>query len=149
MFRSRYIPHNGSFVREAGVGVGDGFGMAATFEQGQVYAGALHLSVGRVAAPSFNPTDGSESTKYRELYWRVYLRNEEAWTGGGGAKLSRALSFTSADWAQAAFAHVWSMGGGGAPNDVSLGLDPAITLCGTDEGGAVVLQIAVEMPTCF
>ncbi len=103
-----YIPTNGSFVRAPDVGLQGGYAMKATFEQGQVSAGALHLSFGKVPSPAFHAsiTHGGNETKYREIYWRLYLRNEPQWKGGGGAKLSRGLSFASAHWAEAAFAHV-------------------------------------------
>ncbi len=55
---------------------------------------------------------------YDEIYWRVYVKHQRGWTGGGPAKLSRATSIVSGNWAQAMIAHVWSSG-------ETLTLDPA------------------------
>jgi len=55
---------------------------------------------------------------YDEIYWRVYVKHQRGWTGGGPAKLSRATSIVWPNWAQAMIAHVWSSG-------EALTLDPA------------------------
>jgi len=56
--------------------------------------------------------------QYDEIYWRVYVKHQHGWTGGGPAKLSRATSIVSPRWAQGMIAHVWSSG-------EALTLDPA------------------------
>ena len=56
--------------------------------------------------------------QYNEIYWRFYVKHQYGWTGGGPAKLSRATSIVSPNWAQAMIAHVWSSG-------EALTLDPA------------------------
>jgi hypothetical protein len=55
---------------------------------------------------------------YDQIYWRIYVKHQDGWTGGGPAKLSRATSIVSGNWAQAMIAHLWSSG-------ESLTLDPA------------------------
>ena len=55
---------------------------------------------------------------YQEIYWRIYVKHQHGWTGGGPAKLSRATSIVSGDWRQAMISHVWS-------SDDALTLDPA------------------------
>ena len=55
---------------------------------------------------------------FDDIYWRVYVRHQEGWTGGGPAKLSRATSMVSPRWNQAMISHVWSSG-------EALTLDPA------------------------
>jgi hypothetical protein len=55
---------------------------------------------------------------YQEIYWRIYVKHQHGWTGGGPAKLSRATSIVSGDWKQAMISHVWS-------SDDALTLDPA------------------------
>lgn len=55
---------------------------------------------------------------YDDIYWRIYVKHQYGWTGGGPAKLSRATSIVSPNWAQAMIAHVWSSG-------EALTLDPA------------------------
>jgi hypothetical protein len=56
--------------------------------------------------------------KFDDVYWRVYVKHQPGWTGGGPAKLSRATSIVSPKWNQAMIAHVWSSG-------EALTLDPA------------------------
>jgi hypothetical protein len=125
------LPVHGSFVRAGGAGIGGSFGMRARFEAGQVDAGALHLAIGKTPQASFRSAAGGSSV-YREIWWRVWLRLEPSWTGGGGEKFSRATIFSSPDtWAQAAIAHVWS----GGPGGLYLVLDPA---SGVGPGGLVV-----------
>lgn len=55
---------------------------------------------------------------YGDIYWRIYVKHQRGWTGGGPAKLSRATSIVSPNWAQAMISHVWSSG-------EALTLDPA------------------------
>jgi hypothetical protein len=128
-----YDAADGAFVRESNAGLGASRGMRVRFSEGQVSAGSLHLALGKTPQAYFRPVgDGAE--RYRELYWRVYVKNESGWIGGGGDKLSRATSFTSPDsWAQSMIAHLWS--GGSSPNWDYLFLDPA---SGTDDEGRVV-----------
>src|SRR5579871_542143 len=57
--------------------------------------------------------------KFEEIYWRIYVKHQSGWAGGGEAKLSRATSIVSDRWAQAMIAHVWRGTGD------SLTLDPA------------------------
>jgi len=42
---------------------------------------------------------------FGDIYWRVYLKHQHGWTGGGPAKLSRATSIVSPRWAQAMIGH--------------------------------------------
>ncbi len=72
---------------------------------------------------------------FDQVYWRIYVRHQAGWTGGGPDKMSRATSIVSGKWNQAMIAHVW---GGGE----SLTLDPAsgvrggriVTTCYNDFG---------------
>ncbi|MBX7119820.1 MAG: Ig-like domain-containing protein [Gemmatimonadaceae bacterium] len=124
---------NGAFARVGGVGNDGSFGMRARWSAGQVSAGALHLAIGRTPQSYFRPADAG-TANYRELYWRVYLRNQPGWTGGGGDKLSRAFIYASStSWAQAMIAHVWS-GDNTASRDMLM-IDPAR---GTDAAGNLV-----------
>jgi hypothetical protein len=61
--------------------------------------------------------------KFEDVYWRIYVKHQYGWTGGGPDKMSRATSITSSNWTQAMFAHVWSM-------DDALTLDPASGVVG-------------------
>jgi hypothetical protein len=119
----------GRFSRVGGVGNAGSWGMRAHFAPGTSNAGALHAAFGRTPQQYFKPVDAG-SADYRELYWRVYVKNQAGWTGGGGDKLSRATIFASStSWAQAMIANVWSAS---PPDQVYLALDPA---SGTDAQG--------------
>ena len=115
-----YEDASGSFVRAAGVGVRGSSGMRARFSRGQVSAGALHLALGKLPDPYFRPVDAG-TAKYRNLYWRLYVRSQPGWVGGVGYKLTRAMVFTSSKWTEAMVAHLW---GGDAPDTNYLQLDP-------------------------
>jgi hypothetical protein len=139
---SRYFEYDdkdGSFVRRRGVGIDSSYGMRARFAPGQVGTGALHLAFGRTPQEYFRRVDAGTAT-YRDVYWRVYLKHQAGWVGGGGDKLSRVMIFASpTSWAEAMIAHVWSSSK--SPN--YLVLDPA---SGTDDAGALVTTAYNDFP---
>ena len=122
-----YDSSSGDFVRAAGVGMDGSYGMRVHFAAGQVSAGSLHLAMGKVPDSYFRTVDAGTAI-YRNVYWRMYVRNQTGWSGGGGYKLSRAISFATSTWAEAMMAHVW----GDPPGSGELYLDPA---SGTDAAG--------------
>jgi hypothetical protein len=127
-----YFEHDrrGRFARVAGVGRDGSWGMRAQWSQaGQVNAGSLKLAFGRTPSNYIRPVDAG-TADHQEVYWRVYVRTQPGWSGGGGHKLSRATSLVSGDWAQSMIAHVWSAPR--PPNWTRLVLDPA---SGTTPGG--------------
>jgi hypothetical protein len=127
-----YTARNGSYVRQSTIGRNASTGMRARWQNGQVDAGALHLAFGKTPQSYFRAVDAG-TAQYRDLYWRLYLRNQNGWIGGGGDKLSRAIVFASTStWAEAAIAHVWS---GGANSSSFLVIDPA---SGTDAQGMLL-----------
>ena len=133
---SRYFEYDsagGRFVRAPGTGVGGSFGMRARWDSsGRVGAGALHLAMGRTPQAFFRPVDAGVAV-YRDLYWRIFVKLQPGWRGGGADKLTRAISFASGDWAEAMAAHVWSGNPQRAEQDY-LALDPA---SGADQVGAL------------
>ena len=135
-----YDNGGGSFTRVSGVGLGGSYGMRAQFAVGQVSAGSLHLAFGKTPQAYFRPVDAGTAI-YRNIYWRVYVKHQAGWVGGGGNKFSRAFSFASStSWAQAMFAHVWS---GDTPDTNYLILDPA---SGTDSVGNLVTTTYNDFP---
>lgn len=124
---------NNSFVRATGVGVGGSSGMRAHFAAGQVSAGSLKLAFGRTPSSYMRPVDAG-TANYRDIYWRVYVRNQAGWKGGGGDKLSRAQVMANANWAQAMSAPLWS--GGQSSNWNYLLMDP---YSGTDANGTLLM----------
>ena len=104
-----YDDASGRFTRVTGVGTEGSTGMRSMFTTApQSSSGSLHLAFGRTPQASFRPVDAG-TERYREIYWRLYVRYPAGWQGGGGDKLSRATSFVSpTNWSQAMIAHVWS-----------------------------------------
>ena len=118
-----------TFARTAGVGFGGSYGMRAVYTPGVSQAGDLKVAFGRSPDPDYVKPVDAGTADYRDIYWRVYLKNQAGWTGGGGGAFTRATVLASACWAQAAVGHVFA-----ADGDALL-LDP---VRGTDEGGALV-----------
>jgi hypothetical protein len=123
-----YNDHGGTFVRATNVGLDDSFGMLAPWTSiGQESGGWLSLAFGRTPLPYFRPVDAG-TMDYRDIYWRLFVKYQTGWIGGGGFKLTRAYGLANAAWAQSLAAHVWS---GPAHPNVLL-IDPA---SGTDADG--------------
>jgi len=123
----------GRFQPVAGVGLDGSVGMRARWNQGDDNAGSMHLALGSTPQSYFDPVDDG-TANYRELYWRLWVKRQPGWTGGGGYKLSRAFIYASqTSWAQAMIAHVWA---GDTPSTANfLLIDPA---SGTDETGNLI-----------
>ena len=136
-----YTHPDSSFERTGGVGVLGSTGMSVHFEKGQVSAGSLKLAFGKTPSSYMLPVD-SGTAVYREIYWRVYLRNDSTWIGGGGDKLSRAQVLASPTWAQAMGAPVWSSGGA-LPGANYLAIDP---YSGTDLLGSLTTTTYNDFP---
>jgi len=114
-----------SFVRTSKVGFGESVGMRARFDStGAVNAGSLHVAFGRTPGRYFHPVDAGTEV-YRDVFWRVYVRYEAGWIGGGGNKMSRAQSLATPQFAQAMIAHVWSGSSREHPTANYLAIDPA------------------------
>ncbi len=69
-------------------------------------------------SPTYPSKTVRRAETFTDVYWRIYVKHEYGWTGGGPAKLSRATSLVPPGWRQAMIAHVWSSG-------EALTLDPA------------------------
>ena len=104
-----YNPSGGNFVRAADVGANGSAGMRARWAAaGQISAGGLHVAFGKTPRAAVRPVDAGTAT-YRDIFWRVYVKNQVGWVGGVGGRLSRATSFASpTSPAQAMIARVWS-----------------------------------------
>jgi hypothetical protein len=137
-----YSQKDSSFERADSVGVLGSAGMRVRFRKGQVDAGSLKIAFGKTPTPSMRPVDSGTAT-YHDLYWRVYVRNDSTWTGGGGDKLSRAQVLVTPKWAQAMGAPVWSGGGGKLPGSNYLTIDP---YSGTDPAGKLQTTTYNDFP---
>jgi len=109
----RYTETEGDLDDRVSFG-GAGRSMVSRYEKGEQGRGNRKVffgdsPTGRVVRPGETFTD---------VYWRVYVKHQRGWTGGGEAKLSRITSIVSPNWAQAMIGHVWTSG-------ETLTLDPA------------------------
>ena len=109
----QYTESNGKFVTKQAFG-GKGKSMLSHYEKGDRGKGGCKVFFGD------SPTGKvvKRGNKYDEVYWRIYIKHQYGWTGGGPAKMSRATSIAGPNWRQAMISHVW----GGGEN---LTLDPA------------------------
>ncbi len=123
--RERYFGYDtdeGEFIRKAGVGRNGSHGMRVRFQEDEVEAGVLQKAIGRSPDPGMKHASMPDST-FREIYWRIDIKYQTGWEGGGGDKLSRATVIASRSWQQGMIAHVWS---GGKPATWNyLVMDPA------------------------
>ena len=119
-----YCDDDGDCVVEDGVGLGGTRGLGILWQAGEVEAGGVKLAFGR-NPQSYMDTGIRPGEDFREIYYRMYLKNDAGWQGNP-AKLSRATVFSSStDWSQAMIAHLWSDG------DEHLLIDPASCVDGS------------------
>lgn len=126
-----YFERTGPFKRAAGVGLNGSYGMQSTWAYGAVDGGTLKLALGLTPQSSgITPPAGVDTTtKFREIYYRVYLKAQGGWSSGtnnNNSKFSRATSLVSSDWSQAMIAHLWSNDG----DNNYLRIDPASCVSG-------------------
>jgi len=100
---------------------GQGKFMLCLYEKGSRGVGGRKVFFGD--GPAYKPVNSGK--QYDGIYWRIYVKHQYGWAGGGPAKLSRATSIVSPRWAQAMIAHVWSSG-------EALTLDPATGVRGEE-----------------
>lgn len=132
----RYFEYNddeGDFVPVEGEGWAGGTALRTVFQAGEVGAGDIKKSIGRTPDSYIGRNAEQPDRNFSEIYWRVDVRLEDGWTGGGGHKLTRATTLASDRWAQGFIAHLWS--GGEAPSHEHLVMDPA---SGIDPEGNLV-----------
>lgn len=116
---SRYFDYDdddGDFVPVSGAGYGGSTGMEVVWQAGEVDAGNLKVTFGRNPVSSQTHSD----TDFSEIYWRMYLKMEDGWTGNP-YKLSRATILADSNWSQAMIGHIW----GGSSSGDYLVMDPA------------------------
>ncbi len=97
-------------------GINGSSGMRAIWQTGDVGVGNLKLGFGRTPVAYMDKGIRS-SEDFREVYYRMFLKMENAWQGNP-EKLSRATVFAKSNWGQAMAANTWQ----GSNNE--LGIDP-------------------------
>jgi hypothetical protein len=129
----------GALARVSGVGQDGSWGMRGTYRPGDPNAGSMKVAFGATPDGYIDPVDAG-TARYRDIYWRMFVRTQSGWTGQGPKKLSRAMVLATRDWGQAAIGHVWTPGPSGAPE---LQIDPAR---GTDANGALRTTTYNDIP---
>lgn len=107
--------------------------MQSTWTSGSSDGGTLKLAFGLTPPSSriIPPVGVDTTTRFREIFYRVYLKSQTGWIGGtngNSSKFTRATSFVAADWSQAMIAHLWSNDTG---NNNYLTSDPASCISGS------------------
>jgi hypothetical protein len=129
--KNKYFEYNdagGRFVLDDHAGQNGSRGMKVIFRKGDVDVGWLKKSIGRAPGAYISKNASEPDKDFNEIYWRVDLKRQAGWKGGGGDKLTRATVMVNENWAQGAIGHLWSSGN-------YLVMDPA---SGIDEQGKLV-----------
>jgi hypothetical protein len=111
----RYAEKSGETTDTVRLGE-SGKSLLMRYEKGRRGTGGRKVFFGD--SPTYGDKTVRRGEKFTDVYWRIYVKHQAGWTGGGPAKLSRATSIVPPRWRQAMIAHVWSSG-------ESLTLDPA------------------------
>ncbi len=120
-------------LKMAEVGKAGSKGLRATFQPGtSSEAGSLKKSFGKTPDLYIGNPPLNQNTDYDEIYWRIDVRMQPGWYGGGAAKLSRVTTMATENWSQGMIGHIWS--GGGSPDNYLI-MDPA---SGIDLNGNLV-----------
>jgi len=127
-----YDDDDGEFIIKNGVGRNGSRGMRVKWQKGEVEAGVLQKAIGRSPDWGMHHSEFLDSN-FNEIYWRIDVRTEPGWEGGGGDKLTRATTIATKNWQQGMIAHLWS-GGSDSTRDF-LVMDPASGI--NDEGKLV------------
>src|SRR5262245_31085005 len=89
----RYTESQGDLDDRVGFG-GAGRSMICRYEKGEQGRGNRKVFFGD--SPVGRVVRRGES--FSDVYWRVYVKHQPGWAGGGEAKLSRITSIVSPDW---------------------------------------------------
>lgn len=125
--QARYGEKSGQTTGEVRLG-DSGKSLPMRYEEGERGTGGRKVFFGD--SPTYRDKTVRRGETFTDVYWRIYVKHQTGWQGGGPAKLSRATSLVPPGWRQAMIAHVWSSG-------ESLTLDPA---SGVREGEVVTRQ---------
>lgn len=103
-----YDNNGGDFVRVEKAGRDGSAGMRVIWQQGEVGAGSLKKSFGRTPDKYIGKHASFPEKEFDEIYWRIDIKRQAGWQGGGGEKLTRAMVFAGPGWRQGMIAHIWS-----------------------------------------
>ncbi|MBK6823584.1 MAG: hypothetical protein IPG87_11540 [Saprospiraceae bacterium] len=83
---SRYFEYNnnnGDFVPLGGLGRNSSTGMRVRWQPGEVGAGSLSKSFGRTPSTYIGKNASLPDSTFKEVYWRMDVRHQDGWLGGG------------------------------------------------------------------
>jgi hypothetical protein len=113
--------NGGDFIVMDKIGRDNSHGIRIKWQKGEVSAGGLSKSFGKTPDSYIGKNASAPTQQFDEIYWRMDVKAQPGWTGGGPAKLSRALCLANSNWAEGMMAHLWS----GGKDNAFLGMDPA------------------------
>lgn len=116
-----YDSNNGDFVVLDTVGRDHSRGIRIVWQKGEVSAGSIKKSFGKTPSSYIGKNSVLPDSNFKEIYWRMDVKHQKGWKGGGPAKLTRALTLANNQWATGLMAHLWS----GGKDNLYLGMDPA------------------------
>lgn len=116
-----YDSNNGDFIVMDSIGRDKSQGVRVIWQKGEVGAGSIKKSFGKAPSSYISKNSSSPDSSFNEIFWRMDVRHQKDWQGGGPAKLMRALCLADANWATGMMAHLWS----GGKDNLYLGMDPA------------------------
>lgn len=105
-----YDNNNGDFVWAAYAGRDGSAGMRVVWQKGGVAAGSLKKSFGRTPDSYIGKHAAFPQKDFKEIYWRIDIKRQAGWLGGGADKLTRATVLTGPGWRHGMIAHIWSSG---------------------------------------
>jgi len=108
-----YFEKTGPFNRTAGVGFQQLVWNAIDVD---FWIGGWRIAEAGVRADTarqwvYPPVGVDATSKFREIYYRVYLKSQAGWVNPNtpnNSKFVRAMVTSASDWSQAMIAHVWS-----------------------------------------
>ncbi len=86
-----------NFLPTDGVGRAGSRGLRAVFDAGTVSAGSIKKSFGRTPSSYIGNHAVNPTQDYDEIYWRIDVRTQPGWQGGGGNKLARATTLAASN----------------------------------------------------
>lgn len=121
---SQYFEQKGELSSRETLG-GRGRSLEVFYPKGEKGGGSANRKLAFGDCPVGRGKALKRDRTFDDVYWRIYVKHQDGWTGEGPAKMSRAMILNAGDWSQAMISHVWGSG----PH---LTLDPVRAAEGTE-----------------
>jgi hypothetical protein len=106
---NQYFEQKGGLSAEEALG-GRGKSLEVFYPKGRKGGGSANRKLAIGDSPVGSRKAVKKGMKFDNVFWRMYVKHQEGWTGNGPAKMSRATIFDSSSWSQAMISHVWGSG---------------------------------------